>query len=166
MSENVEQRAVRLLEQEDQRSRDIAARRAAQEKDGRLKDAIERVKQQDAEARVAQSKKEAEARAADLSHKRYELEERIEAEAMQLRRSLGELESLHARHLATMREAGRSVDSSFHGSTLTDLITERFRQWFGGWNSLTGTPAPLHVIEDLPLPERDGLATPGRKEAG
>jgi hypothetical protein len=163
---DMEQRALKLLEKEDRRNEKIAARRSQQEKEGRLQGAIKRIKENDQRQREAQSKREAEDRAAELSHRRYELAEELEAGVANIDRLLSEYQSVHGKQLAALRDAGRSVDGSFHGSTLTDLLTQWFRHRFGGWNSITGTPAPFHGLQDLPLPERDDLASPGSKTEG
>jgi DNA repair exonuclease SbcCD ATPase subunit len=161
-SRDLEKRALKLLEEEDTRNKEIAEKRARQEEEGRLQGAIKRIKDQDQWQRIARAEKEAEARAAQLSHERYELGEEIETAAANLNRLLSEYESLHGKHLAALREAGRPLD---HGFGLQEMMTTRFRQWFGGWNSLTGTPSAFHGAQDLPLHERDSLASPGQKEA-
>jgi len=35
----------------------------------------------------------------------------------------------------------------------------KVREWFGGWNSITGVPSSFHVDQDAPLYERDSLAS-------
>jgi hypothetical protein len=135
------------------------------EREQGISSAIKEIEEQRRQERIAQHRRESEARAGELSHERHELEERIEAEAIQLRRSLNELKSLHTRHSAALREAKRPLD---HGYQLQEVISARFGQWFGGFNNLTGVSAPFPG-KDVPLPERDSLASPGSnpdKEAG
>jgi seryl-tRNA synthetase len=163
LTSDLEQRALRLLEEEENRNRNIAARRREQEREGRLKSAIEKVKKQDREQRVAQDRKEAEARVAELGHERYELEERIEAEARALNRSLNELQNLHDKQLSAMRRAGLSTE----GRNLSEVVTQWWKDRFGSPNSITGTPtghmdSAGRYQERIrkSLAERDTLASP------
>ena len=155
MTNDIKDKALELLEQEDQGNRHAAERRAEREREGRLQDAIARIKENDAEIAAEQARRDAEAEAQEIARQRHELEQRIEAEAMALNRSLSELESLHRRHADALRRAGRPLG---HDHRLTDVITGWWRARFGGWNSLTGTPSPHFNAEDRPLPERDPLA--------
>jgi hypothetical protein len=149
-----------------ERRLDVLQKKAKQEQEAErekgIRSAIKDIQEQRRKERIARDRKEAAARADELSRQRYELEKRIEDEAMQLRRSLNELESLHSRQGNTLREAGRPLD---HGFGFQEMISTRFRQWFGGWNSLTGVPSPFHGAQDLPLYERDSLASPGEDGA-
>ena len=155
MTNDIKDRALDLLEQEDRGNRHAAERRAEQEQEGRLRDAITRVKAQDKEIAAEQARKDAEAEAEKLAVERHDLEQRIEAEAMAVNRSLSELQSLHKRQTDALRRAGRPLG---HGHGLNDLITPWWRDRFGGFNSLTGTPSPHFNSEGLPLPERDPMA--------
>jgi hypothetical protein len=138
--------------------------KAEQEKEAEreqgIRSALKDIQEQRRQERIAQNRREAEARAADLSRERYELAEEMEAAAANLNRLLSEYESLHSRQADALRQAGRPLD---HGYRLQELISVRFRQWFGGWNSLSGVQAPFHGAQNLPLPERDPLAS---SEAG
>ena len=91
----------------------------------------------------------------ELSKERHELAQEIEDAAAKLGLLLSEYESLHRRHAATLREAGRPLD---YGFSLSEIVTGWWRHRFGGFNSLTGTSAPFHASQDAPLHERDPLA--------
>ena len=82
---------------------------------------------------------------------------------MSLNRTLSELQSLHGRHADALRRAGRPLG---HGYRLPDIIARRWRQLFGGWNSVTDTPAPHWNSEDKPLHEADPLASVGTDSDG
>ncbi len=155
MTNDIKDRALDLLEQEDRGTRQDAERRAEQEQEGRLQDAIARVKAQDREIEREQARRDAEAEAGEIARERYELEQRIEAEGAALNRSLAELESLDRRQRDALHRAGRSIG---HDHRLTDVITGWWRARFGGWNSITSTPSPHFNAEDRPLPERDPMA--------
>lgn len=141
-------------EQEDQRRREEAERQA--DRESGIRSHIETIQKQRDEERREQARREAEVEAAEIARLRYELEERIEAEAMAVNRSLAELQFLHKRQADALRRAGRPLG---HGHGLTDLITPWWRDRFGGFNSLTGTPSPHFNSEGLPLPQRDPLAS-------
>jgi chromosome segregation ATPase len=155
MTEKLREQAELRYEQEqqEQRLREEAEREADKERG--IRDHIERIQKQRDEERREQTRKEAEAEAEEIARERYGLEERFEAEAMTMNRTLSELQSLHGRHADALRRAGRPLG---HDYRLTDLITGWWKDRFGGFNSLTGTPSPHFNAEDKPLPERDPLA--------
>ncbi len=155
MRSDIERRASDLLEREEQEAARDQERRDHEHHESRLEEARRRIKEDDARAAAERSRQGAGVEADDLARERYELEERLEGEAMAVNRSLAELESMHQRQGDALRHAGRPLG---HDYRLTDLITGWWKDRFGGFNSLTGTPSPHFNAEDKPLPERDPLA--------
>ncbi|MEJ7871287.1 MAG: hypothetical protein WKF67_03430 [Rubrobacteraceae bacterium] len=155
MRSDVDQRVLDMLEHEEQEAARDKERRDHEHHESRLEAARRRIKEDDARAAAEQSRQGAGVEADDLARERYELEERLEGEAMSMNRTLSELESLHKRQGDALRHAGRPLG---HDYRLTDLITAWWRARFGGWNSLTGTPSPHFNAEDRPLQERDALS--------
>ena len=155
MPNDVDRRALDLLEHEEQEAARDKERRDHEHHESRIMDARRRIKEDDARSAAERSRQGAEVEAAELSKERYELEERLESEAMAVNRSLSELESLHKRQGDALRHAGRPLG---HDYRLTDLITGWWKDRFGGFNSLTGTPSPHFNSQDRPLPERDPMA--------
>jgi hypothetical protein len=100
-------------------------------------------------------RREAAALADRLALERRILEERIEEDALALNRDLTELEALHRRQSDALRRAGLPLPADY---SLREVVTVRWRQWFGGQGNLTGTPAAHWSSEDVPLHERDPLA--------
>lgn len=152
---DIDTRARKLVEAEELAAQERAERESEQANESRIMDARRRIKEDDARSAAERSRQGAEVEAAELSKERYELEERLESEAMAVNRTLAELESLHQRQGDALRHAGRPLG---HDYRLTDLITGWWKDRFGGFNSLTGTPSPHFNAEDKPLPERDPLA--------
>ena len=141
----------------------IAAEEA--ERDRRLV-ALERalVARREAEERALveeRRRREAAALADRLALERRTLEERMEEDAMAMNRDLAELEDLHRRQSDALRRAGLPLPVDY---SLLGVVTPRWRQWFGGQGSVTGTPAAHWSVEDVPLHERDPLARAGWEE--
>ncbi len=155
MPNDVDQRVLDMLEREEAQAARDQERRDREANECRIMDARRRVRENDAEIAAEQARREAGVEADDLARERYGLEERFEVEAMSMNRTLSELQSLHGRYADALRRAGRPLG---HGYRLPDLIARRWRQFFGGWNSVTDTPAPHWNSEDRPLPEADPLA--------
>ncbi len=155
MPNDVDQRVLDLVEREEQEAARDQERRDHEHHESRIMDARRRIKEDDARSAAERSRQGAEVEADELSKERYELEERLESEAMAVNRTLSELQSLHGRHVDALRHAGRPLG---HDYRLTDLITGWWRARFGGWNSITSTPSPHHNAEDRPLPAMDALA--------
>ncbi len=139
---DIKSRALELIEREDQEA---------------ARDQERRDRENDAKVAAEQARREAGAEAGEIARQRHELEERFEAEAMSMNRTLSELQSVHERHADALRRAGRPLG---HGYRLPDLIARRWRQLFGGWNSVTGTPSPHFNSEDKSLHEADPMASP------
>jgi hypothetical protein len=157
MTNDTKDRALRLLEEEDREAARDQERRDQEHHESRLEEARRRIKEDDAKAVAERSRREAATEAAEIARERYDLEDCIEIEGATLNRSLSELQSLHKRQGDALRRAGRPLG---HGHGFTDLITPWWRDRFGGFNSLTGTPSPHFNSEGLPLLERDPLASP------
>ncbi len=155
MRNDVDQRVLDMLEREEAQAARDQERRDHEHHESRLEEARRRIKEDDARSAAERSRQGAEVEAAELSKERYELEERLESEAMAVNRTLAELDSMHQRQGDALRRAGRPLG---HDYRLTDLITGWWKDRFGGFNSLTGTPSPHFNAEDKPLPERDPLA--------
>ncbi len=154
---DIDTRARKLVEAEELAAQERAERESEQANESRIMDARRRIKEGDAKVAAEQARREAGAEAREIARQRYELEERFEAEAMSMNRTLSELQSVHERHADALRRAGRPLG---HGYRLPDLIARRWRQLFGGWNSVTGTPSPHFNSEDKPLHEADPMASP------
>lgn len=152
---DVDQRVLDMLGREDEQAGRDKEQRDREAAEGRVADARRRIKENDAEIAAEQARREAGVEAAEIAAQRYELEERLEGAAMAVNRSLSELESMHQRQGDALRRAGAPLG---HDYRLSEVITPWWRARFGGWNSLTGTPAPHFNAEDKPLPERDPLA--------
>ncbi len=157
MTNDVDRRALDLVERENAEA-ELRQEQEAREAEGsRLDNARRRIKENDAKVAAEQARREAEVEADEIAAQRYELEERLEGEVMAVNRSLSELESMHKRQGDALRRAGRPLG---HDYRLTDLITGWWKDRFGGFNSLTGTPSPHFNSQDRPLPERDPMASP------
>jgi hypothetical protein len=154
---DIDTRAQRLVELEKERDAKQEARRREQQEASRLANARKRIRQHDREREMERARKTAAQEADDLSRRRHELEERLEAEVGTVNRSLAELEALDRRHQDALRRAGRQLD---HGQRLGDVIARWWRARFGGWNSLTGTPSPHWNAQEGPLHELDPLTRP------
>lgn len=155
MANDIKDRALDLLEEEDRGTRQDAERRAEQEREGRLQDAITRVKANDAEIAAEHARKEAAAEAQEFARQRHELEQRMEAEAMALNRSIAELEALDRRQRDALRRGGKNPG---HDNALFSFLPRWFAHRFGGFNSVTGVPGGHPSGKDRPLPERDPMA--------
>jgi Rad3-related DNA helicase len=155
MPNDVDRRALDLLEHEEQEAARDKERRDHEHHESRIMDARRRIKEDDAEIERERRRRGAEAEAEEISARRHELAEEMEEAAASVNRRLAEYESLHKRHADALRRAGRPLG---HDYRLTDVITGWWRARFGGWNSLTGTPSPHFNAEDRPLHERDPLA--------
>ena len=157
MTNDTDRRALELLERENAEA-ELRQEQEAREAEGsRLDNARRRIRENDAVIAAEQARREAGAEAREIARQRYELEERLEGEAMAVNRTLSELESMHQRQGDALRRAGAPLG---HDYRLTDLITGWWKDRFGGFNSLTGTPSPHFNSQDRPLPERDTLASP------
>ena len=142
----------------------IAAEEEA-ERDRRLV-ALERalVARREAEERALveeRRRREAAALADRLALERRTLEERMEEDAIAMNRDLAELEDLHRRQSDALRRAGIPLPINY---SLPDVVTPRWRQWFGWQGNITGTPAAHWSVEDVPLHERDPMARAGWEE--
>ncbi len=155
MRSEIDRRALDLLEREEQEAARDKERRDHEHHESRLEEARRRIKENDAEIAAERSRQGAEVEADEIARERYELEERLEGEAMAVNRSLSELQSLHKRQGDALRHAGRPLG---HDYRLTDLITGWWKDRFGSFNSLTGTPSPHFNSQDRPLHERDPLS--------
>ena len=120
MRSEIDRRALDLLEREEQEAARDKERRDHEHHESRLDNARRRIKENDAKVAAEQARREAEVEADDLARERYELEERLEGEAMAVNRTLSELQSLHKRQGDALRRAGRPLG---HDYRLTDLIT-------------------------------------------
>jgi hypothetical protein len=103
---------------------------------------------------------EAAALADRLALERRILEEKIEEDALAMNRDLTELEVLHRKQSDALRRAGLPLPADY---SLREVVTVRWRQWFGGQGNLTGTLAAHWSSEDVPLHERDPLARARRE---
>ncbi len=168
-SDDIQQRALALLEREEQEVLRQMEQEEQAERESRFADARRRIKEQDREIAAEQARKEAQAEALVLSQERYGLGKDLEEAAANLNRLLGEYEDLHRRHADALRRAGRPLG---HDYRLPDVITAWWKDRFGGPNSLTGTPAGHmdaigHYEERRRkgLPERDPLADAPEQDA-
>jgi len=159
---DIDTRARKLVEAEELAAQERAERESEQANESRIMDARRRIKEDDARAAAERSRQGAGVEADDLARERYELEERLEGEAMAVNRTLSELQSLHKRQGDALRRAGRPLG---HDYRLTDLITAWWKDRFGSPNSLTSTPVghmdSMGRHEERKrksLPERDPLA--------
>ena len=156
MTNDIRDRALDLREQEGLGNRQAAKRRGGREREGRLRDAIARVKEQDREVAAEQARRDAGAEAEKLAVERYELEQRIEAEGVALNRSIAALEALDRRQRAALRRSGRNPG---HDHSLAVLLPRWFAHRFGGFGRITGVPGGHPSGKDRPLPERDPMAS-------
>jgi len=157
MPNDVDQRVLDMLGREDEQAARDKERRDREAAEGRVADARRRIKENDAEIAAEQARREAAVEAKEISARRYELAEEMEEAAASVNRKLAEYEALDRRHRDALRRAGRPLG---HDYRLTDVITGWWKDRFGGFNSLTGTPAPHWNSEGIPLHEADPMASP------
>jgi len=157
MRSEIDRRALDLLEREEQEAARDKERRDHEHHESRLDNARRRIKENDAKVAAEQARRDAEAEAGEIAARRYELAEEMEEAAASVNRKLAEYEALDRRHRDALRRAGRPLG---HDYRLTDVITGWWKDRFGGFNSLTGTPAPHWNSEGIPLHEADPMASP------
>lgn len=154
---DIRQQAERLLEEEDLRAERRAREESEERHEARLQGAIGTIQRLRDEEAAATARKQAADEAEELAARRYALGEELEQAVANVNRLLGEYGSVDRRQRDAIRRAGRpQLTGRPH-----DTVTPWFRQRFGGFDSLTGTPAPHYADPDRPLPERDGLARKG-----
>lgn len=162
MANDVDSRALRLIEKEDRRNEEIAERERKEAERSRLEDARRRIKQHDREIEREQARREAQVEADEIAVERHDLEERMEQEAAALNRSITELVALDRKHRDALRRAGRDVG---HSNSLHVLIPRWFAHRFGGFRSLTGILGTHPSGKERTLAKRDPLAAPRTEEA-
>jgi len=114
-SSDIEQRAARLIEEEDNKNREIARKRAEQEKEGRLKSAIEKVKREDRERRIAARAKQAKAEARALEPEIERARREADDALASLMRSINEVEGLEQKRSSLLAEAGEPQSAPIRG---------------------------------------------------
>jgi uncharacterized protein YhaN len=157
-SSDIRQRAEQLVETEAETTRE-------EERESRIRDAIERIKEQDREAAAAQARREARARVAKLGHRRYELEQRMEELARELASSIAELEVLDTEQRNELRDAGIKAPLIGAPVLLTEWVQARLSRLY----SPTGgrdmhVPQVYAALQNRSLAAVDPLASPRTRQ--
>jgi len=157
MRNDIDRRALDLLEREEAQAARDKERRDHEHHESRLDNARRRIKENDAKVAAEQARRDAEAEAGEIAARRYELAEEMEEAAASVNRKLVEYEALDRRQRDTLRRAGRNPG---HDNSLSDLLPRWFAHRFGGFNSVTGVPGGHPSGKERPLQERDSMASP------
>ena len=157
---DIRQQAERRYEREQEELREQAERQKKAEKESGIRSHITAIQRQRDEERKAQARRDAAQEADELAVQRYEIEQRMEQEAMALNRSVAELEALDRRHRDALRQAGQDVG---HTRTLRSLLRRWFAHRLGGFNSPSGIIGTHPTGKERTLAERDPLSQAGNR---
>jgi len=168
-SNDVDTRAAKLIEQEDQLNEQRAKRKAEQEQASRLTAARSRIKQHDREIEGEQTRKAAKVEADALAVELGERAITLQRQAETLQRDIEAYAELRGRLLDAERRAGREVGGG-RGTSIRYVLPNWFKSVFGGFGSLVEVQSEMSgrvqalTPEPRTLVERDVFASQGGRD--